>query len=101
MYFIQCAFPLWRILYFVTILCSVYLNTPILFQKFNIDGTFKYLTLNLLYIFKIITLGKIAFISLRFTFRINLSYSNFSLIIELMIDIINKVIYAQQLSELL
>ena len=60
-------------------------------QKFNIDGAFKRLVLKLSSALKIIiTLGMLAFISIRSTFRRKSSYSNFSLIAEPMADVMNE-----------
>ena len=51
---IQYAFALWRIFHFVTVLHIINPFTPILFQKFDVDGAFKRLILGLVAAVKIL-----------------------------------------------
>ena len=77
------------------------LTSPISFLKFNIDRAFKWMALNFKSVVKrIITLGALIFISIRFTFGRKSSHSNFSLITKPMVDIINKAFKVRQLQGL-
>ena len=71
-------------------------------QKFDVNNKFKRLILNLnLTIKTIITLSLIAYLSLCSAFGSKSSYSNFSLLVEPMVDLMNKVLntnYLQALS---
>jgi hypothetical protein len=88
---IQYSFALFHILHFVVALRSKNPNTPILFQKFDVDSAFKRLSLHFLSALKtIITLGNLAYISLQSTFGGKSSCSNFSLLAKPMADLINE-----------
>ena len=70
-------------------------------QKLNVDGAFKRLGLSLLATIKIIiSFEALANISLRSTFGGKSSYSNFSLLTEPMVDLINESLNIGRLSAL-
>jgi len=102
MHHIQYSFALFRILHFIIALRLKHSITPILLQKFDIDSIFKRIALHLTLAFRtIITISHLAYISLCLTFSGKLSCSDFSLLAELMADVINKVMTTNRLSCLL
>ena len=92
-------FALWRFLHFMLALRNRHTMTSILDQKNDVDSAFKRIMLILLSALKnIVALGSLAFISLRSTFEGKHSYSNFSLLVEPLAEIMNESLTTDHLN---
>ena len=78
-----------------------YLTTRIQILKFEINRTFKRMTLYLISTCKtIIAFRLLAYISIRLTFRGKFSYRSFSLLVKSMANIVNKALYSSRFQDL-
>jgi len=92
---------LWYLLHYTVALRLQFPTTPILILKFDVNRAFKRLALNFSSTLKtIVTLGSLAYISIRSTFGGKSSCSIFSLLAELMYDLMNKIFNTNRLSAL-